>query len=49
MENNRRLFSDPHTHNINTQCGQKVGFLDVKPGGTERIRKQAETDRIYRT
>jgi len=47
MENNRCLFSDPHKKHINTLCGQNAGFLDVKAGGTERNREQAEAERTY--
>jgi hypothetical protein len=28
------VCSEIHTKHINTQCGQNVGGLNVKPGGT---------------
>jgi len=28
------VCSEIHTKHINTLCGQKVEFLDLKPGGT---------------
>jgi hypothetical protein len=28
------VFSEIHTKHINTLCGQKVEFVNVKPGGT---------------
>ena len=28
------VCSEIHTKHINTQCGQKVELLNVKPGGT---------------
>jgi len=28
------VCSQIHTKHINTQCGQKIEFVDVKPGGT---------------
>jgi hypothetical protein len=28
------VFSQTHTKHVNTLCGQKVEFVNVKPGGT---------------
>jgi len=28
------VYSEIHTKHINTLCGQKVEFVNVKPGGT---------------
>jgi hypothetical protein len=30
------VCSETHTKHINTLCGQNVGFVSVKPGGTYR-------------
>jgi hypothetical protein len=29
------VCSEIHTEHINTLCGQNVGFVNVKPGGTQ--------------
>jgi len=31
------VCSEIHTKHINTVCGQNVGFVNVKPGGTVHI------------
>jgi hypothetical protein len=28
------VYSQVHTKHINTLCGQNVGLLNIKPGGT---------------
>ena len=30
------VCSEIHIKHVNTVCGQKVGLLNVKPGGTSR-------------
>jgi len=34
ISNFRCVCSEIHTKHINTQCGQNVEFVNVKPGGT---------------
>jgi hypothetical protein len=35
------VYSQIHTKYINKQCGQKVKLLNVKPGGTYKVRPKS--------